>query len=151
MRSYGSLSAEDKEKMYSLARAGVSDSVLCDKYKISEDMLLRVFDEMLVTLQRRRGYKIAEASKCNAFGCDDIEHDCVIDALRSCGFEWPQGVGFIRVDATDSMLFLWVAEREITVNSSEFHSGWRALKMYNNVVVRGVVSVVIKSKEYEVM
>lgn len=57
MRAYSSLTQEDKEKIYSLARSGVSDECLCNMYSVDEDFLLRIYDEVLVELQRRRGYK----------------------------------------------------------------------------------------------
>ena len=57
VRSYTSLTQEDKEKIYSLARAGVSDDVLCSRYRVDEAMLLRIYDEVLCELQVRRGYR----------------------------------------------------------------------------------------------
>lgn len=62
MRSYTSLTQEDKEKIYSLARAGVTDAVLCARYAVDEAMLLRVYDEVLCELQVRRGYKGCRAT-----------------------------------------------------------------------------------------
>lgn len=56
MRAFSTLSSEEKEKIYSLARAGVPDSVLCEKYDVDEDFLLRVLDEVFVSLQKKRGY-----------------------------------------------------------------------------------------------
>lgn len=57
MRSYKDIEFEEKEKIYSLARAGVSDDALCVKFCINEAMLLMIFDEVHVKLQNRRGYK----------------------------------------------------------------------------------------------
>lgn len=56
MRAYSSISWEQKEKIYSLARAGVSDAALCERYDVDEAILLRMYDEVLCELQRRRGY-----------------------------------------------------------------------------------------------
>ena len=57
MRAFSTLSNEEKEKIYSLARAGVPDSVLCEKYDVDEDFLLRVYEDVFASLQERRGYK----------------------------------------------------------------------------------------------
>lgn len=56
MKAYSSFSWEQKEKIYSLARAGVSDGALCERYDVDEAILLRMYDEVLCELQRRRGY-----------------------------------------------------------------------------------------------
>lgn len=56
MKAYSSFSWEQKEKIYSLARAGVSDEALCKRYDVDEAILLRMYDEVLCELQRRRGY-----------------------------------------------------------------------------------------------
>lgn len=56
MKAYSSFSWEQKEKIYSLARAGVSDAALCERYDVDEAILLRMYDEVLCELQRRRGY-----------------------------------------------------------------------------------------------
>ena len=56
MKAYSSFSWEQKEKIYSLARAGVSDEALCERYDVDEAILLRMYDEVLCELQRRRGY-----------------------------------------------------------------------------------------------
>lgn len=56
MKAYSSFSWEQKEKIYSLARAGVPDEVLCERYDVDEAILLRMYDEVLCELQRRRGY-----------------------------------------------------------------------------------------------
>ena len=56
MKAYSSFSWEQKEKIYSLARAGVSDATLCKRYDVDEAILLRMYDEVLCELQRRRGY-----------------------------------------------------------------------------------------------
>lgn len=57
VRAFSTLSREEKEKIYSLARAGVPDSVLCEKYDVDEDFLLRVYEDVFASLQERRGYK----------------------------------------------------------------------------------------------
>ena len=57
MRAYSSFTTEEKEKIYSLARAGVPDSVLCEKYDVDEDFLLRVYEDVFASLQERMGYK----------------------------------------------------------------------------------------------
>lgn len=56
MKAYSSFSWEQKEKIYSLARSGVSDEALCERYDVDEAILLRMYDEVLCELQRRRGY-----------------------------------------------------------------------------------------------
>ncbi|QZB85777.1 hypothetical protein seszw300L.2_63 [Salmonella phage seszw] len=57
MRSYAGFTQEEKEQVYSLARAGVPDEVICRRYDIDEDFLLRVLDDVFVNLQEKRGYK----------------------------------------------------------------------------------------------
>jgi hypothetical protein len=57
MRSYAGFTQEEKEQVYSLARAGVPDDVICRRYDIDEDFLLRVLDDVFVNLQEKRGYK----------------------------------------------------------------------------------------------
>jgi hypothetical protein len=57
MRSYAGFTQEEKEQVYSLARAGVPDEVICRRYDIDEDFLLRVIDDVFVNLQEKRGYK----------------------------------------------------------------------------------------------
>lgn len=42
MKAYSSFSWEQKEKIYSLARAGVSDEALCERYDVDEAILLRI-------------------------------------------------------------------------------------------------------------
>lgn len=56
MRSYAGFTQEEKEQVYSLARAGVPDEVICRRYDIDEDFLLRVIDDVFVNLQKKRGY-----------------------------------------------------------------------------------------------
>lgn len=70
MRAFSTLSSEEKEKIYSLARAGVPDSVLCEKYDVDEDFLLRVCEEVFVQLQERRGYRGAFVK--NGFFRDEV-------------------------------------------------------------------------------
>lgn len=57
MRSYAGFTQEEKEQVYSLVRAGVPDDVICRRYDIDEDFLLRVIDDVFVNLQKKRGYK----------------------------------------------------------------------------------------------
>lgn len=56
MRAFSTLSSEEKEKIYSLARAGVPDEVLRERYNVDDAILLMIYDEVLCELQRRRGY-----------------------------------------------------------------------------------------------
>ncbi|CAM33108.1 hypothetical protein VIP0003 [Salmonella phage Vi II-E1] len=57
MRSYAGFTRVEKEQVYSLARAGVPDDLICRRYDIDEDFLLRVIDDVFVNLQEKRGYK----------------------------------------------------------------------------------------------
>ena len=69
MRAYSSFTAEEKEKIYSLARAGVSDDAIAARYNIDEHFLLRICEEVFVQLQERRGYRGAFVK--NGFFRDD--------------------------------------------------------------------------------
>ena len=71
MRAYSSFTTEEKEKIYSLARAGVPDSVLCEKYDVDEAILWRIYDEVLVELQKRRGYNGCYTVKEFFRNCED--------------------------------------------------------------------------------
>ena len=74
MKAYSSFSWEQKEKIYSLARAGVSDEALCERYDVDEAILLRMYDEVLCELQRRRGYSGPnQHMRCN-HGAGSIHH-----------------------------------------------------------------------------
>lgn len=57
MRAFNSLTTQDKERIYSCARMGITDCKICSDFDISEDDLLRAIDEVHVELQRRRGYQ----------------------------------------------------------------------------------------------
>lgn len=63
MRAWAGITKDEKERIYSLARAGVTDDALCKKFDVDEAMLLRIYDEVLCDLQRRRGYKGLYTSK----------------------------------------------------------------------------------------
>lgn len=71
MRAFSTITSEEKERIYSLARAGVPDAVLCHKYDVDEAILWRIFDEVLVELQKRRGYKGCYTVKEFFRNCED--------------------------------------------------------------------------------
>lgn len=56
MRAYSAMSLEEKEKVYSLARAGVTDDCLCERFELSHDCLLLVIEDAFMELQSRRGF-----------------------------------------------------------------------------------------------
>ena len=71
MRAFSTITSEEKERIYSHARAGVPDCALCAKYDVDEAILWRIYDEVLVELQRRRGYKGCYTVKEFFRNCED--------------------------------------------------------------------------------
>lgn len=95
MRAYSSFSWEQKERIYSLARSGVPDEVLRERYNVDDAILLMIYDEVLCELQRRRGYTGARTLKDflrnadNDGVSDDKKEDADGNAQRS-GAEIPE-------------------------------------------------------------
>jgi hypothetical protein len=57
MRQYRTVTEQEKQQIYSLSRAGITDLALQLKFKLDEDTLLKCIEDVFVALQVSRGFK----------------------------------------------------------------------------------------------
>ena len=97
MRSYAGFRQEEIEQVYSVARAGVPDDVICRRYDIDEDFLLRVDSGEDGAVARRCSLVHESADACShAPGFFEI---AVVDGLRDSAALVSLGVEFEIVGA----------------------------------------------------
>lgn len=72
MRNHKTITIDEKERIYSLSRAGLTDDALCERFNVSHDCLLLIIEDAFMELQTRRGFSGMCRMKANNLLRDEV-------------------------------------------------------------------------------